>query len=536
MAQGASNDLASMVSAPVDGIAWLLRKAGLPIPQNALGGSQWMSEVGLTPAPRNALAGATGGVAGATLPFVAAARAPQVARGLLALEEQMPVASFANRAPARQDGIFAGHLAMTADKNALAQAQKMSAADVDPRTIWNDTGWFKGGDGKWRFEIDDSAAQYRAPDVMAQKVTAHNKELDAAFAASYLRHHMDKTGADIAQAKEHWREIFGVEPPAAAGSMAKGMPAEQLSDYYKRLEAVPAPSWNNLRADVGDVMDHPALFSAYPPTRGLMFESVHPSQLGPGVSGQHHGITISLRDDIARNPTKGRDVLLHEAQHDVQGLEGFAYGGMPETARTIMERAAKDEMSPLYTAKSRYNQVSSSLGDLRRADYLQKLKSLSTKPNPRPAEIHRMSAWYEHSTAIREQLGPMPKKAGEARDGWLRNAASILHHKEAAKIHGLEWDPRFKMSREELKKQIRPLEKDLFKLLPQARAASGVEQKFNALRSMSDDDLYRRLAGEAESRAVQARKDMTPEQRRATFPLDSYDVPLNELIYAGRRP
>jgi len=43
-------------------------------------------------------------------------------------------------------------------------------------------------------------------------------------------------------------------------------------------------------------------------------------------------------------------------------------------------------------------------------------------------------------------------------------------------------------------------------------------------------DLYRQLAGEAEARAVQKRRNMTPEQRQATFPEYSYDVPINELI------
>jgi hypothetical protein len=43
-------------------------------------------------------------------------------------------------------------------------------------------------------------------------------------------------------------------------------------------------------------------------------------------------------------------------------------------------------------------------------------------------------------------------------------------------------------------------------------------------------DLYQRLAGEAEARAVEARMNMTPEQRRSMFPEESYDVPLNELI------
>ena len=41
---------------------------------------------------------------------------------------------------------------------------------------------------------------------------------------------------------------------------------------------------------------------------------------------------------------------------------------------------------------------------------------------------------------------------------------------------------------------------------------------------------YRRLAGEAEARATQARLGMTAEQRRAKFPYESYDVPLNQLI------
>lgn len=41
---------------------------------------------------------------------------------------------------------------------------------------------------------------------------------------------------------------------------------------------------------------------------------------------------------------------------------------------------------------------------------------------------------------------------------------------------------------------------------------------------------YRLLAGEAEARAAAARRLMNEQQRRATFPLTSYDVPINQLI------
>lgn len=44
------------------------------------------------------------------------------------------------------------------------------------------------------------------------------------------------------------------------------------------------------------------------------------------------------------------------------------------------------------------------------------------------------------------------------------------------------------------------------------------------------EEKYRRLAGEAESRAVQARMNMDAAQRRDVFPLDSYDVPIDQLI------
>jgi hypothetical protein len=72
------------------------------------------------------------------------------------------------------------------------------------------------------------------------------------------------------------------------------------------------------------------------------------------------------------------------------------------------------------------------------------------------------------------------------------------------------------------------------------------QEQYNILRSQYDElmnqklynppnaeEAYRRLAGEAEARATQARMNMTQEQRRATFPEESYDVPLNELIIRG---
>ena len=59
------------------------------------------------------------------------------------------------------------------------------------------------------------------------------------------------------------------------------------------------------------------------------------------------------------------------------------------------------------------------------------------------------------------------------------------------------------------------------------------EQFVNARKNITVDqanDMYRRLAGEAEARATQKRQNLTSQQRRAEFPERSYDVPINELI------
>lgn len=51
---------------------------------------------------------------------------------------------------------FAGRESATADKSALQQAEELAQKGVPNETIRKQTGWYKGIDGKWRYEIDDS--------------------------------------------------------------------------------------------------------------------------------------------------------------------------------------------------------------------------------------------------------------------------------------------------------------------------------------------------------------------------------------------
>ena len=81
--QSASNSVASNVSAPVDGINWLLRKAGMPVSDTPVGGSDWMAQQGLTKPVEQSGYSLAGETAGLLSPMLAAAKAPQIARGLL---------------------------------------------------------------------------------------------------------------------------------------------------------------------------------------------------------------------------------------------------------------------------------------------------------------------------------------------------------------------------------------------------------------------------------------------------------------------
>jgi len=62
----------------------------------------------------------------------------------------------------------------------------------------------------------------------------------------------------------------------------------------------------------------------------------------------------------------------------------------------------------------------------------------------------------------------------------------------------------------------------------------GSPKNFPGLSPEEARNKYIRLMGEAEARAAQARRNMTSEQRKKTFPLESYDVPIESLIRKGQ--
>ena len=192
--------------------------------------------------------------------------------------------------------LYAGENAKTADLDALTRAAQMEADGTDARTIRRETGWFRGMDGKWHFEIDDSGMEYR-------------RDGDARL--------MNESGyRRLQELTDKWaRNAENRGEPLTAEEAAE---SERLEgEYYDR-------AWAE-KYELADFLRHSDLFEAYP---ALRHTSVVFKETMPGVNGYYDRTmgAIVLNKDLVGSPER---TLVHEIQHIIQGTEEFAGGASP---------------------------------------------------------------------------------------------------------------------------------------------------------------------------------------------------------------
>ncbi len=192
---------------------------------------------------------------------------------------------------------YAGERAKTANVQALRDAQEMETIGADMESIRRATGWHKGRDGKWRFEIDDSGAEYRKHGdarLLQEEGYRRLMKLTDKWAASY-----EKGGAALTEAEENEMEAL----------------QEEYSDRV----------WEE-KYELQDFLKHEKLFEAYPMLRHATLKF---QKLDDGTNGYYSGQdnTIVLSTDLIGKPEK---TLLHEIQHAIQAYEGFSGGTSPE--------------------------------------------------------------------------------------------------------------------------------------------------------------------------------------------------------------
>lgn len=168
-------------------------------------------------------------------------------------------------------GSFAGVKSKYVMKEKLADlghAQVLEGNGVHPDTVFNKTGWFRGIDGRWRYEIDDSTAK-----------------IDPKW--------VEKTPA--------LEELVPKDP----------------------FEQVPFnPDVGMKVTNLGNVLKHPELYKAYPFLKDMPVK-YDPKLTWAGAFFDPRDHSITMGPHYAQN----KGVFLHEVQHAIQEHEGFARGG-----------------------------------------------------------------------------------------------------------------------------------------------------------------------------------------------------------------
>lgn len=109
---------------------------------------------------------------------------------------------------------FAGQGARTVDNAALARAMEMEAAGEFRDEIFDETGFFRGADGKWRFEISDQDAKIKTGVIGAiKRLTGSAFGYDGDL-SGILQH--DKLFAAYPNLKGFWTNIT-IDPKAEYG-------------------------------------------------------------------------------------------------------------------------------------------------------------------------------------------------------------------------------------------------------------------------------------------------------------------------------
>ena len=182
-----------------------------------------------------------------------------------------------------------GFKAETADKSALEKAMELEKDGTDSEKIRKETGWFKGYDGKWRFEIDDSELEFKT-DIEKNRAAAIELAKMKVKSAELEEKIVNNTAT-----KAEENEYYNLD--------------EKMIEYRKGVK-------------LSDVINHPKLFEAYPQLKNV--------DVYYEISSVNRGVYSSNGNVIMLNPMhtldEQKEAIIHEIQHAIQGIENFANG------------------------------------------------------------------------------------------------------------------------------------------------------------------------------------------------------------------
>ena len=383
--------------------------------------------------------------------------------------------------PVREKFSYAGEKAKNADRASLDDAQHYEMQGVDAETIRRKTGWFRGADGKWRSEVNDSGMKLRFESGLYDYDT-ELREKNRAWDRLTDRKLTDEQRRDLA---DYQRSTERDEADEALYEKLTGEFGDDFEKWALTLETMKEatksiPNYTTL----GKLVDAPELFAAYPDLAdiGVTFQTLERGQNG-GYNRRFDSIELSR--DLKNRPEALLDSLTHEVQHAIQGREGFTPGSNPQYWNRKLEegydgRTAKARREGVQL-RERYEQMKAD-----DPEFMRSMEELNAMAPTVPRGKIDPNTW--------EQVEPDPPE-------WVR----------------------FDERRDQLEEKYGDRVWDYFSL------RDSIDR--NARDGRLPGDLYRDTAGEIEARDAAARRGLTAEERRNRKP----DTGDENTVFADSR-
>lgn len=448
---------------------------------------------------------------------------------------------------------FAGENAATADQYTLARARDLIAKGRDPDSVRRETGWFTGHDGRWRYEISDEDAKWggaQEPDLdalareIAPMIQEEGSDDRGIYAAKWVSGEGDGD----------WLRAFGRTKSEAFASVVRAV-ARKRGLYGNGWDGKMGPDESH---SLGDVLAHPKLYAAYPKLRDYTVTFVAPTD----VRGSFNPNWNTIEVGIVADKDAMLSTLLHEVQHAIQHIEGFATGGNTEDSFVNSIRArlnfvtteAREKLAGWVHGNERaIIDAEMAAQKYRHAlmwESAQRLLDYSERDTPSGVfRLIRNETQWVYEPELRDNEGVRDFQYlfyGIPKRGPKRNAAirEIAHEGARLILAAIPADVRaeFKADTRKVRSMIDALARQRRKADKALDEKRAIEREVSALSEVQEGhkystayDIYRHLAGEVEARNTQARQGLTDEQRRNTAPSQTQDVDTSKVIvvYGG---
>lgn len=253
----------------------------------------------------------------------------------------------------------AGERAVTANMEKLQEAKEMLAKDADMKTIYQKTGWHRGADGKWRFEIPDNLDDINLAELRDNEETTLGKIYDnpALYQAYPWVKNLLVTVEDLEKNRRGYaygedkivlnEKYVGYSPYNLQNEILSSLKSEAgvketINAFQGIVQEEKLPGKQEIRTIAENLPD-----SFFADREEVNFFAEDGSFILPDDEEKTYSLEEKetllagqLKEALEgmRPNEKIKETLIHEIQHIIQNAEGFAGGGSPAKVNEQMKR------------------------------------------------------------------------------------------------------------------------------------------------------------------------------------------------------